>query len=135
MSLISSDSPGCRWYRWGQVVSHQSGITSTTRPGQLNLAEYPVSGIVLSAAHCETELQQKIDVIWGRAANEIQAENREGLELSRFRDMLIAKLGESVICRDEEVVSTDMGCIVKWWTVGNLIFRQISPDHLTVVAQ
>lgn len=49
--------------------------------------------------------------------------------------MFVSNLGEAVVSRHEKIVTGDMRCLVKWWTVRWGVFGVFVPTELSIVVK
>lgn len=116
--------------RHGEDVPHLAGIPSIAWSLELDLAQYPVPGILFSPIQREPGLQQNVIIANSATSAKVQVEDREGEEGLRLRNVLVTQLCKSVIRRHEEIVTADVIPVVERWSVSYDILGETPPDHL-----
>ena len=118
-----------------EEVPHLAGIASVTRYLELDLADDPVSREFISTAEREPEVEQYVSIANYATSAKIQAEDREGDERFRLRNVLVTQLCKPVISRHEEIVAADMTLIVERRPVSHHRLGKLPPDHLCAVVK
>lgn len=121
--------------RHGEEVPHLAGIPSIAWSRELDLAQYPVPGILFSPIQRELGLQQYVIIANSATSAKVQVEDREGDKGLRLRNVLVTQLCKSVIRRYEEIVAADVIPVVERRPVSNYILGETPPDHLRGVVQ
>lgn len=121
--------------RHGEDVPHLAGIPSIAWSLELDLAQYPVPGILFSPIQREPGLQQNVIIANSATPAKVQAEDREGHEWFWLWNMLVTQLCKPVVSRHEEIVAADMTLIVKRRPVSHDRLGKLSPDHLRTVVK
>ena len=94
-------------HRRGEVVPHQSRMTTGSRLCNLNLPQHSVSAELLCTAQNQPEPQLHIEQRYRLTTNKIQTEYRKRLKPPRYRYTLITQLSKPMISRYEQVIPTD----------------------------
>ena len=121
--------------RHGEEVPHLAGIPSIAWSLELDLAQYPVPGILFSPIQREPGLQQYVIIANSATSAKVQVEDREGDEGLRLWNVLVPQLCKSVIRRHEEIVPADVIPVVERRPVSNYILGETPPDHLRGLVQ
>ena len=118
-----------------EEVPHLPGIAAVAGHFELNLADDPVTREFIGTTQREPEAQQYVSIAGYATSAKVQAEDREGDEWFRLRNVLVTQLCKSVVSRHEEIVAADMALVVKRRPVSDNRPRKFPPNHLRTVVK
>ena len=118
-----------------EEVPHLAGIAAVTRYLELDLADDPVSREFISTTQREPEVEQYVSIANNATSAKVQAEDREGDERFRLRNVLVTQLCKPVVSRHKEIVAADMPLVVERRPVSHDRLGKFPPDHLCAVVK